>query len=414
MTDAQRGPSLVARLRTRWPEISQQMLADGLGTTAPAGLPAEHFTDEVLPAIQLSGHAVLEAIASDRELTYDEVHAFAGPVAEHHAEDRLPLQVLLAGIHGSAQVLLATAAEMATPDEMDQLIVVGKRLLTVLGHINLSVVSSYTEVEQSIYRPEREARRELCAALVHGRPYDALAARADTAIADAYLVVTVRVFGKPEDATTATLVARRRMRVIQGLFDEITSSTTPLLFDGAQGVALLADPVADEAKTAQALVDDLARDLTERIGVPVYLGVIGGVAPDDVPGAAVAAAELTELARALERAPGAYRLDDLLVEYQVTRPSAARDRLAQQVAPLRDQPHLLEALHAHLRHGANRKAAADQVHVHPNTLSYRLRRVHELTGHDPSDPYESRVLAAALTVARVPDARASMPDVGPL
>ncbi|MFT4200657.1 PucR family transcriptional regulator [Gordonia sp. (in: high G+C Gram-positive bacteria)] len=402
--------SLVQRLRVRWPEIAEQMLADGLASTAPAGLPAEHFTAEVLPAMQLSGHAVLEAIAADRELTYDEVHAFVGPVAEHHAEDRLPLQVLLAGVHGSAQALLATAAETAEPDETDQLIVVGTRLLSVLGHINLSVVSTYTAVEESIFHSEREARRELCAALVHGRPYAALAARADTTVADAYLVVTVRLFSPPEESTAQTLMARRRMRVIQRALDELTSTTTPLLFDGVNGVALLADPGSGEATAVHRRLDGVARDLTESLGVPVYLGSIGTVAPVGVPTAAGDAADLTVLARALKRPPGAYRLDDLLVEYQVTRPSSARDRLADRVAPLNDQPHLLEALEAHLRHGANRKAAADEVHVHPNTLSYRLRRVHELTGHDPSDPHESRVLAAALTVARVPDERSPMPD----
>ncbi|GAB11237.1 putative CdaR family transcriptional regulator [Gordonia araii NBRC 100433] len=412
-SDPQGEASLVHRLRARWPDIAERMLADGLASSAPAGLPDTHFTDDVLPAIHLCGHAVLEAIAADRELTYDEVHAFAGPVAEQHAEDRLPLPVLLLGIHGSAQALLAAAADTARPDETPELVAVGERLLNVLTNINLSVVATYAEVEQSIYRSEREARRELCAALVHGRPVAAVAARADIAIAASYLVVTVRLFAEHADAAAATLIARRRMRVLQRSFDELSATTTPLLFDGVNGVVLMADPPVGDERVHERL-DALAVELTNRFDVPVYLGEIGAAPPEGIPAAVADAAELIGLARALDRAPGSYRLDDLLVEFQVSRPSAARDRLAQQVAPLHGQPHLLDALYAHLKHGANRKAAAAQVHVHPNTLSYRLKRVHELTGYDPTDPYQSRVLAAALIVARVPDFRAPVPDVAAL
>ncbi|MFT3660435.1 MAG: helix-turn-helix domain-containing protein [Gordonia sp. (in: high G+C Gram-positive bacteria)] len=37
--------------------------------------------------------------------------------------------------------------------------------------------------------------------------------------------------------------------------------------------------------------------------------------------------------------------------------------------------------------------------VHPNTYTYRLRRIGELTGLDPTVPHESRMLAAALMVS---------------
>ena len=96
-----------------------------------------------------------------------------------------------------------------------------------------------------------------------------------------------------------------------------------------------------------------------------------------------------------------YRLDDLLLEFQLSRPGAARDRLAARIAPLLGAPHLLEALEAHLHFGADRKAASKHLHVHPNTFSYRLRRVGELTGIDPAEPTNSRILAAAVTIHRL-------------
>ncbi|WP_280214844.1 PucR family transcriptional regulator [Nocardia cyriacigeorgica] len=98
--------------------------------------------------------------------------------------------------------------------------------------------------------------------------------------------------------------------------------------------------------------------------------------------------------------PGATASTICCSRYQLTRPGRARDRLAERIAPLSTRPHLLAALDAYLRHGTDRKTAAAEVHVHPNTFSYRMRRIAELTGLDPADPAGTRVLAAALTVVR--------------
>ncbi|WP_116245292.1 CdaR family transcriptional regulator [Nocardiopsis sp. FIRDI 009] len=61
--------------------------------------------------------------------------------------------------------------------------------------------------------------------------------------------------------------------------------------------------------------------------------------------------------------------------------------------------HLLDTLRAYFREGAA-TAAADVLHVHPQTLRYRLRRVRELTGHDPHRPWPRFVLETACAIAR--------------
>ncbi|EGD55050.1 PucR family transcriptional regulator [Gordonia neofelifaecis] len=388
------------RLRAQWPRIAAEMLRGGIAATVPSGLPEDHFNDEVLPAIILCGNAAFEALAYDRALSYDEVHAFAAPVAERHAEDRLPLRTLLTGIADSAQILLAEAAALAGPADLAELVTFGQRLLTLLSNINITVVSTYTEVEQSIYHAEREARRELCAALVAGRPAAGLAARADTAVADSYSVLSIRLDVDDSPVSAAHLITRRRMRLLQRALDELTTETTPSLFDGVHGTALIAG-YASATAHRQERWQMLADRLTEQFGADVHVIVTPDVAPEDLPAAVADGGELAELAAALGRPAGAYGLDDLLLEYQITRPSPARDRLAARVSPLFEQPHLLDALQAHLKHGANRKEAAREVFVHPNTLTYRLRRVGELTGLDPADPHDSRILAAALTVTRL-------------
>ncbi|MFE1592025.1 PucR family transcriptional regulator [Nocardia sp. NPDC058705] len=393
-------PALTARLLTRWPQIAERMLAAGLGTTAPAELPEGHFAAEVLPTIYACGRAVLEAIAADREFTYAEVAAFVAPVAERHAEDRLPLPMLISAIHGSAQAVLAEAAAVTEPEEMAEFVVVFSRLLDLLRHINMTVVSVYTEVEQSIYHAEREARRELCSALVRGLPAEELAARADTILADQYTVLAVHLSEPARVGTAANLVTRRRIRVLQRALDELTGTTTPATFDGTYGIALLSHSSETDCLDP-AKFDELADRLGAQFGVPVYLAEFSGVDRENIPAAVKDATELTELARLRGKPGGCYRLDDLLLEYQLTRPGPARERLAQRVIPLLSSPHLIDALEAHLVHGADRKTASRLIHVHPNTFTYRLRRIAELTGLDPADPTDSRMLAASLTVYRL-------------
>lgn len=60
--------------------------------------------------------------------------------------------------------------------------------------------------------------------------------------------------------------------------------------------------------------------------------------------------------------------------------------------------HLLETLRAYFRTGAA-TTAADLLHVHAQTLRYRLRRVRELTGHDPHRPWPRFVLETACSIA---------------
>ncbi|MGW0182045.1 PucR family transcriptional regulator [Nocardia sp. NPDC003345] len=382
----------------RWPQLSEKLLADGLGATPPAAdLPEGHFRPEVLPAIHACGHAVLRAIGADDPLGRAQIAAFVTPVAERHAEDRLPLPLLIEAIHASAQTLLAEAAGLATPGEMDELVAIGSGLLDVLMHITVIVTEAYAEVGQSIHNAEREARRELCSALLRGRPAHQLSARADTPLSDRYTVVAVHT--APEESNSATdLLARRRIRVFHRTLDACTHGRALATFDGSAGIALVPGHSGPESRAQSAVP---AAELTEALGVETYLAESEAVPPSDIPRAAAEVTELATLARLLGRSPGVYRLDDLLLEYQLTRPGAARDRLAARIAPLLRAPHLLEALEAHLRFGPDRKTASSQLHVHPNTFSYRLRRVGELTGIDPAEPNNSRLLAAAVTIHRL-------------
>jgi hypothetical protein len=78
------------------------------------------------------------------------------------------------------------------------------------------------------------------------------------------------------------------------------------------------------------------------------------------------------------------------------------DALGDQVlAPLEQSPpssreRLRETLRSWLRHMGDRKAMADELHVHPQTVRYRMGRLHELYGDSLDDPAVRARLMLAL------------------
>jgi PucR family transcriptional regulator, purine catabolism regulatory protein len=67
-------------------------------------------------------------------------------------------------------------------------------------------------------------------------------------------------------------------------------------------------------------------------------------------------------------------------------PAELRARVDLVLDPLRGHPQLLETLVAYLSADQNVNAAAEALHVHPNSLRYRLGRVEELLGRTLRSP----------------------------
>jgi DNA-binding PucR family transcriptional regulator len=84
--------------------------------------------------------------------------------------------------------------------------------------------------------------------------------------------------------------------------------------------------------------------------------------------------------------------------------------------PLADAgPTLTETLDAYLDCGGAIEACARKLFVHPNTVRYRLKRITDFTGRDPTQPRDAYVLRVAATVGQLnyptPPAAGAMPQV---
>jgi hypothetical protein len=149
---------------------------------------------------------------------------------------------------------------------------------------------------------------------------------------------------------------------------------------------------------------DIAESLESGFGAgPV---VLGPTVPDLVAASRSARAALAGFAaaRAVRSAPRPVAADDLLPERALAGDPLARATLVSRIhTPLKDHhsPELLGTLWAYLDNGRSLEGTARELYVHPNTVRYRLKRITELLGWDPTSPRDAFVLHAALIVGAI-------------
>jgi sugar diacid utilization regulator len=168
------------------------------------------------------------------------------------------------------------------------------------------------------------------------------------------------------------------------------------------GTVLLPTELADDPS-----LDLLIADLSRTARMPLTATVIRA-ATAEIPGAADRAHELLDLAARLEMT-GLHRFDDLALEYQLTRPGPGLDQLSALLDPLDDHPELLATLRCYIANDQSRKRTAARLHLHPNSVDYRLKRIAQLTGLDVVRSAGLWYLRSAL-VARSHGVSRSRPD----
>jgi PucR C-terminal helix-turn-helix domain/GGDEF-like domain len=180
----------------------------------------------------------------------------------------------------------------------------------------------------------------------------------------------------------------------------------PLLLGARDDEVVALYPLSDlaELHTAKEQAGALAVAVAASgasVGVSGWHPGLGGIA--------LAYAEAKEAAR-IAAAGGvtgrAVSLDEVLIDH-IARSTPHVGRILDETLhplveyDLRHGTALVATVRTYVESGFNLRRSAEVLHVHPNTVMYRLRRVRELCGRDPHDPDDLLMLFLAMKMAEV-------------
>lgn len=306
------------------------------------------------------------------------------------AEDGRPLTAVLRAYRVAAVAATEHLREIGRGRlDVDDVADLTTVLLTALDDLSESLMSGYGAARDRLSTDLDRARRDLLDDLIVGRQSSA------GALADRSRELGLELAAEPslllvEPADSATAIGES---AAHDLFPD-TGARPLLTLHGPRAVLLLNVRPGPE-------LDRTCQDRGWRgcliVGHPI-----------------TAVAAIHRLARhALDTAPAHSFRDRALLDegdarflaVLAARPDAdpaALDRAVLGPIAAPSQRHLLDGLTAFLAAGTVTDAAT-RLHLHPQTLRYRLRRVRDLTGRDPHDPWHHLVLAAAAQLHGVRD-----------
>ncbi|GGN30719.1 transcriptional regulator [Streptomyces kronopolitis] len=372
--------SLAARCVPRVNELARLMSRDAFAQLhGYAELPAEVKDVEIAATARHGLRLFLERVVHDPRTGPDDTGFFRERAAQR-AEEGMPLRLLLDTHCVGARVLWQALREAARPGEEAALVELAGYLLGAEQRVVSAVTETYLD-ERAALAAERRAERR---ALVRGLLAGTTAPAAGSPLAGPSLVLAVRL----PDGPRAPVAARRVVRRLQTALDGAFGREVYTLLDGAGGRAVVPGPAQPPA--------DLAGRLAEAAGPGVRLAAVPVERAGQLPEAARTAAQIVRVARACGRPAGLHRLEDVLLEYQLSRPSAGSDRIAALLDPVADRPDLLDTLRTHLEQAQDRRATARLLTLHPNTVDNRLARLATLTGLDLTTPRGTALALAAL------------------
>lgn len=385
------GMPAVTHLR-RTHRLSQQLLDhlaadDGAepGVTMPCGVMRREAAEVVAGCLEMVAAALQgQAVSDVPEPLYRTI--------EDWAAQGVSLEAVQHATHLGFRFVLDLLAGRAGGTDSAMMLAAGQRLAEVLDH----VITGFTRVylrELRAYTAARHAGAEaLAAALISGTGTAETVRENGFRNVDSYAVLALALLGPAHESAAAggdRTEARRRLRRVRAELCR-GGDTPPARLSEAGGTVLVPQLRPDDSAVTR-----LFERLRGAARGPLLATVVHA-RPDEVPDATRRAHELLDLAQRLHRPARLYRLGDLAVEYQITRPGPARQRLATVLDPLRSQPELLHTLATHLANDRNRQLTARALYIHANTLDYRLRRIAHHTGLDPAHADDLWHLQAAL------------------
>jgi hypothetical protein len=278
---------------------------------------------------------------------------------------------------------------------------VGEAVLRVANDAVGALADGYESAQRQAIRHEEAARREFVDDLLHGD--GDLGRLAERAMRFGLHLAGVHLVATAQTGVPFTDADKRSRRIASGLPARLPEYQVLVTTKGGLLVCLASGPgERAAAELGTHLHTMLNRSDDCRVAVGRAHGGPGGVARS------YAEARTTlDLAARLGLDAAVLRAADLLVYQVLFRDRAAiTDLVATVLAPLRHtrggpQP-LLDTLAVYFAAGTT-AGAARQLHLSVRALAYRLRRVRELTGFDPTDGTHRHTLHTAVLGARLLD-----------
>ncbi|MFE6614223.1 PucR family transcriptional regulator [Amycolatopsis sp. NPDC057786] len=393
------GRPVAERLTEVLPSLAKTVLAEIVSRIPEYGLlPAEELSGDITRVIEQNLRSFIDTLRTGSTPSREEL-GFLRESAARRAEEGIPIDVVLTAYHIGIQVFWASLTPDARPEEVADVLAVNALTLRYLEVVTPAVGAGYLDERQTMFDDERSARHTVLSALLDGEPAEVAAGQAGLLLPPCYVVLAASVGTHPDeeiDGVDPLVAGRRKLRRLRVELERQIRGTVLTSLTPEGGIALLPHetPVGELSIRDWARLERVLADVARTAGADVIAGV-AAAEPSEVPGAARLAQEVLSVAIGAGRPPGLYRLDDVLLEYQLSRPGPALDRLASRLAPLDGNEELLLTLETFLRRGGRRQTAA-ALHVHPNTVDYRLRRIADLTGLDPTRLEHVALVSAAL------------------
>lgn len=343
---------------------------------------------DVLPTAQRNVQELLTALREDAAPTESSLESLRRS-ASRRVHQGIPLQALLHAYRLWGQVvwqevLVVTDAE--EPREQHAALTIAGRVMAYVDQVSVAVAQSYLDEVTGVLGDREAVRRDLLEALVSGRPIsERMRQRAGASALDVdgeYAVVLARSLEPMGGARPALRAAVDAARA------SLRPPSSTILVGIREDEVVTIYPVADNAGYAT-----LVAQAGEWAGAVTGFAVGVGRAHHGIDGIAASYAEAEEAVR-LGAATGggsASTFSEVLLDHLLSSSPHLTTLQHETMAPLHaydraKDAQLVRTLRGYFEHGFNLARTAAALSVHPNTIVYRLRRIHQLTGHDPNDP----------------------------
>jgi sugar diacid utilization regulator len=383
--------AIVSRLAAEREPLARR-IAERLAAEAPPSVPRGDSTEELEDRVSFSLELIDGFLASLNG---------AAPVPPAQVERirqiaarRVHERVALGSFLHSARVwgelvweAVVVSTRMGERQEREAAIQIASRVMRQVDAISSVAIDAYLDeiTDRGLLR------RDLMDALISGEEQISrrLARSLHIKLADSYIVVVVRGEDMHGEAGgDEPLQARVTLdRIVESTRRHVRPVQGSLLTGVRQGDLIVLFPASTPGDLQ--LVRDECAALAQTLPADVSLGM--SACHRGLPSIARAYSEATEAAEIADRLGirgRAVGLEDVLVDHLLRASDYAQRILVEAMQPVvdYDRQHgaaLIATLNAYIQTRFNLTKSAGLLSVHPNTVVYRLGRIHELAGRDP-------------------------------